>query len=244
MSRKKNEMDRREFLSTTAFAAAGFAATSLFFTGQAFATKPLIPRVGDKFTLPKLPYAQDSLAPHISARTIEFHYGKHHQGYINKLNDQISKNNVSNKSLEELIVMSAGKPEMSGIFNNAAQSWNHTFYWHCLKPNGGGDPSDKLLKMIQSAFGSVEALKKELAAAAGSQFGSGWAWLVADGKALKVVKTGNADNPMTSKQKPLLTIDVWEHAYYLDYQNRRADYVKAVLDNLVNWDFVSENLFG
>ena len=191
--------------------------------------------------LPPLPYAENALEPVITANTMSFHYGKHHKGYVDNLNKLIAGTEYSNLSLEKIITSTAGKPEKTAIFNNAAQTWNHTFYWKSMKPNGGGEPPAALKKRIEAAFGSVEACKKELANAAVSQFGSGWAWLVLDGSVLKVVKTANADDPLTTTMKPLLTIDVWEHAYYLDCQNRRADYVNAVLDKLINWEFALQN---
>ncbi len=195
------------------------------------------------FSLPALPYPDDALAPTISASTISFHYGKHHKAYVDNLNKMADGKDWAAKSLEDVIHMSAGKADMAGVFNNSAQIWNHTFYWNCLKPNGGGAPTGKLAQMIDAAFGSFDNFKKEFANAAMTQFGSGWAWLVAEGDAVKLVKTGNAETPLTNPAiKPLLTIDVWEHAYYVDYQNRRADYVAAVIDKLLNWDFAAANL--
>jgi Fe-Mn family superoxide dismutase len=172
---------------------------------------------------------------------MRFHYGKHHKGYVDNLNKLISGTDYSELSLEEIISGTAGRPERTAIFNNAAQTWNHTFYWNSLSPKGGGEPPAALKQRIEASFGSVDACKKELASAAVSQFGSGWAWLVLEGDKLKVVKTANADDPLTMGMKPLLTIDVWEHAYYLDYQNRRIDYVNAVLDKLINWEFALQN---
>lgn len=192
--------------------------------------------------LPPLPYADNALAPVISTNTIGFHYGKHHKAYIDNLNKLIAGTEFENLPLEKIITQTAGKADKSGIFNNAAQTWNHTFYWHCLMPKGGGEPPAVLKQKIEASFGSLDACKKELATAATTQFGSGWAWLVLKGDKLQVIKTGNADMPLTTGAKPLLTIDVWEHAYYLDYQNRRPDYVNAVLDKLINWDFAAENL--
>jgi superoxide dismutase, Fe-Mn family len=195
------------------------------------------------FALPPLPYADNALEPVISASTISFHYGKHHKAYADNLTKLSEGKDWANKSLEDVIRMSAGKADMVGVFNNAAQIWNHTFYWNCLKPNGGGAPTGKLAEMINAAFGSYDNFKKEFANAAMTQFGSGWAWLVAEGNAVKLVKTGNAETPLTNPaQKPLLTVDVWEHAYYVDYQNRRADYVNAVIEKLLNWDFAAANL--
>lgn len=192
--------------------------------------------------LPPLPYADNALTPVISANTIGFHYGKHHKTYVDNLNKLIAGNEFEKMLLEKIIAGTTGKADKAAIFNNAAQTWNHTFYWRSLSPKGGGEPPAVLKQKIEASFGTLDACKKELANAATTQFGSGWAWLVLDGGKLKVVKTSNADSPLTQGAKPLLTIDVWEHAYYLDYQNRRADYVNAVLDKLINWDFAAENL--
>ena len=192
--------------------------------------------------LPSLPYEQSALQPVISANTLSFHYGKHHKTYVDTLNKLITGTQFADMPLEQIIKATADQTDHTAIFNNAAQVWNHTFYWQSLKPKGGGEPPAVLERLMESSFGSVEACKKEWAAAALGQFGSGWAWLVLDGGKLKVVKTGNAHTPLTQAAKPLLTIDVWEHAYYLDYQNRRADYVNAVLDSLINWEFAAENL--
>lgn len=222
---------RRQFL--TAAGAATFAV--------AFSNFPRFAYAGTPFVLPKLPFAENALEPVISARTISFHYGKHHRTYIDNLNKLIAGTEFADMPLEKIIAATAGKPDKVGIFNNAAQVWNHTFYWQSLRPNGGGEPPAGLKQKIEASFGSVDACRKELANAAVTQFGSGWAWLVKDGEKLKVVKTGNADTPLTSTMKPLLTIDVWEHAYYLDYQNRRADYVNAVITKLLNWEFATEN---
>lgn len=194
------------------------------------------------YVLPSLPYAQNALEPIISANTISFHYGKHHKGYIDNLNKLVEGTEFAGLPLEKLITAVAGKADKAAIFNNASQAWNHAFYWNSLTPNGGGEPPAALKTKIEASFGTVDACKKELATAATTQFGSGWAWLVLDGDKLRVVKTGNADSPLVKGMKPLLTIDVWEHAYYLDYQNRRADYVNTVLDKLINWSFAAENL--
>jgi Fe-Mn family superoxide dismutase len=194
------------------------------------------------FTLPPLPYAMEALEPHISARTMEFHYGKHHQTYVNNLNKFVAGTDLENKTLEEVIHASSSKGEMTPIFNNAAQVWNHTFYWNSMSPNGGGAPKGQLKDMLIKSFGEMGDFENEFKQAAVSQFGSGWAWLVYDGEGLKVVKTSNADTPLVTKQKPLLTCDVWEHAYYLDYQNRRPDYVENFFTKLVNWDFAEKNL--
>ena len=192
--------------------------------------------------LPPLPYAENALDPVISADTIGFHYGKHHRGYVDTLNKLIAGTELANLSLKNIIAETAGKADKVAIFNNAAQAWNHTFYWRSLRPKGGGEPPAALKQRIDASFGNLDACKKELATAAATEFGSGWAWLVLEADKLKVVKTDNAETPLTKGVKPLLTIDVWEHAYYLDYQNRRADYVNAVLDKLINWDFAAENL--
>ena len=194
------------------------------------------------FTLPTLPYADTALAPVISANTLGFHYGKHHKTYVDNLNNLVKGTDLEGQSLEAIVAATAGKADKAGVFNNAAQVWNHTFYWNCLRQNGGGAPPAKLAQMIDAGFGSFDNFKKEFAQACVTQFGSGWGWLVVDGGALKVVKTANAEVPFTKGQKPLLTIDVWEHAYYLDYQNRRADYVNAVIEKLLNWHFAEENL--
>ncbi|MDI3285569.1 Fe-Mn family superoxide dismutase [Polyangium sp. 15x6] len=191
------------------------------------------------FTLPDLPYAKDALAPHISAETLEYHHGKHHNAYVTNLNKLIDGKPEASLSLEEIILRSDG-----GVFNNAAQVWNHTFYWHCMKPNGGGEPTGDLADAIKRDFGSFEKFKEEFANAAATQFGSGWAWLVEKDGKLAVTKTGNADLPMKHGQKALLTIDVWEHAYYIDYRNLRPKYIETFMAKLVNWDFVTKNLRG
>ena len=190
------------------------------------------------FTLMALPYADSALAPVVSPNTISFHHGKHHKTYVDNLNNLIKGTEFESMSLEDIVRKSSG-----GVFNNAAQIWNHDFYWNSLRAGGGGVPSGKVADRINESFGSFDEFKKQLSATTVSQFGSGWGWLVADsaGK-LKVVKTGNAEVPMTQGLKPLLTIDVWEHAYYLDHQNRRADYVNAVIDKLLNWEFAAKNL--
>ena len=195
------------------------------------------------FTLMALPYADNALAPIITPNTISFHHGKHHKTYVDNLNNLVKGTELEGKSLEEVVMATAGKADKAPLFNNAAQIWNHDFYWKSMKPNGGGAPTGKVADRINESFGSFEEFKKQLSATTVSQFGSGWGWLVADSAgALKVVKTGNAEVPFTQGLKPLLTIDVWEHAYYLDHQNRRADYVNAVIDKLVNWEFAAANL--
>jgi Fe-Mn family superoxide dismutase len=193
-------------------------------------------------SLPSLPYDKDALSPFISANTLDFHYGKHHKAYVDNLNKLIEGTDLDKLSLEEIIKISSKDAAKTGIFNNAAQSWNHAFYWQCLKAGGGGKPAGEIARMIDATWGSYEKFAEELKNAGTTQFGSGWAWLVLDGKDLKITKTANADTPLAYEQKPLLTIDVWEHAYYLDYQNRRPDYLTTVIQNLINWDFVNANL--
>jgi len=193
------------------------------------------------FELPNLPYTKDALAPHISENTINFHYGKHHQTYITNLNNLIKGTDLESKSLEEIIKISATDKSKAGIFNNAAQVWNHTFYWHSMKPKGGGKPTGKVLAKIEADFGSYENFVQEFKNAGITQFGSGWAWLVLENGKLKVTKTSNAETPLTTSAKPLLTMDVWEHAYYLDFQNARASYIDSFLNHLVNWEFAEEN---
>ena len=196
------------------------------------------------FSLPPLPYADNALEPLISANTLSFHYGKHHKTYVDNLNKLVEGKDLAAMSLEDIIKKSAGNPEMAGVFNNAAQIWNHTFYWNSLKPNGGGKPTGALAAAIDKDLGGYDKFKADFAAAAVTQFGSGWAWLVSDAGTLKIVKTGNAEVPLTKGQTPLLTIDVWEHAYYLDYQNLRAKYVETLIDKLLNWDFANKNFAG
>lgn len=196
-----------------------------------------------QFVLPALPYEENALEPVISAKTISFHYGKHHQAYVNKLNELVAGTDLAGLALEDVIAKTAGQPDKAGIFNNAAQVWNHTFYWNSLSPNGGGRPSGVIGKRIEADFGSYENFAKQFADAGLAQFGSGWVWLVDDGGILKILKTPNAENPMSQKKgRALLVIDVWEHAYYLDYQNRRNDYLKTVIEKLINWEFAEKNL--
>lgn len=192
-------------------------------------------------TLPPLPYGLDALEPHMSRTTMELHYGKHHATYVNKLNDFIAGTPLAEKSLEDTVRSTAIEASQAPVFNNAAQIWNHNLFWQCMKPGGGGNPSGALAAGIDAAFGDFAAFKKQFVAAGVAQFGSGWAWLVLDGDELKITKTSNADNPLTSGQKALLGIDVWEHAYYIDYQNRRPEYINSFLDDLLNWDFVAAN---
>jgi Fe-Mn family superoxide dismutase len=191
-------------------------------------------------TLPPLPYDAKALEPHISANTLSFHHGKHHKAYVDKTNELIAGTPLEGKSLEEII--QAAAKDKGPLFNNAAQVWNHTFYWNSMKPNGGGAPKGEIGKMIDKDFGGFDKFKEAFKQAGVTQFGSGWAWLVLEGSTLKVIKTGNADLPMVHGQKAILTMDVWEHAYYLDYQNRRPDYITTFLDKLVNWEFAEKNL--
>ncbi|WP_244986048.1 superoxide dismutase [Chromobacterium violaceum] len=226
------ELSRRGFLLSAAGSLAALALPGL--PGAAHASSAQV--------LPPLPYADNALEPVISARTIGFHYGKHHKAYLDNLNKLIAGRDYADLPLEDILTRSFGPAGDAAVFNNAAQLWNHTFYWRSMRPKGGGIPPQGLREKIEASFGSVDACKQQLAGAAISQFGSGWAWLVQDGDKLRVVKTGNADNPLTSGLTPLLNVDVWEHAYYLDYQNRRADYVNAVLDKLIDWEFAQRNL--
>src|SRR5690349_5972785 len=194
------------------------------------------------FELPPLPYDKSALEPHISAKTLEFHHGKHHQAYVTNLNNLVKDTPMANQSLEEIIKATAKDESKAGIFNNAAQVWNHTFFWNCMKPNGGGAATGDIAQAIERDLGGIGKFEEEFKKAATGQFGSGWAWLVADKGKLKITHTPNAVNPIAEGQTALLTCDVWEHAYYLDYQNRRPDFVQAFLDHLVNWDFVAQNL--
>ncbi|NOK15711.1 superoxide dismutase [Corallococcus carmarthensis] len=188
------------------------------------------------FTLPELPYKKDALAPHMSAETLEFHHDKHHATYVNKLNELTAGKPEAAKSLEEVILSSDGP-----VFNNAAQVWNHTFFWNCMKPSGGGKPTGEIAEAINRDFGSYDEFKRQFSDAAATQFGSGWAWLVKDGSKLAIMKTSNADLPMKHGKKALLTIDVWEHAYYIDYRNARPKFIETFITSLVNWDFVNAN---
>jgi Fe-Mn family superoxide dismutase len=191
------------------------------------------------FELPPLPYPKDALAPHMSAETFDYHHGKHHAAYVAKLNELTQGKPEANKSLEEIIRSSEG-----GLFNQAAQVWNHTFFWNCMKPGGGGDPKGDLADAIKRDFGSYDKFKEAFTAAAMGRFGSGWGWLVLDKGKLAITSTANAETPLTTGAKPLLTIDVWEHAYYIDYRNARPKFIEVFLQNLVNWDFAAKNLNG
>jgi len=193
--------------------------------------------------LPDLPFAQDALEPHISANTLSFHHGKHHNAYVTNLNKMIAGTDLEGKSLEEIILTVNGDASKMGVFNNAAQVWNHTFYWNSMSPNGGGKPSGKIGDAIDRDFGSYDEFAKAFTGAGGTQFGSGWAWLVSNNGKLEVRKTPNAETPLTEKGiTPLMTMDVWEHAYYLDFQNSRPGYMNAFLEHLVNWDFAEANM--
>ena len=204
---------------------------------------PVVTDNGNGFALPPLPYAPDALEPYTSSKTISFHYGKHHQTYVDTLNKLIGATPwATGKSLETLVQESAGLADQTAIFNNAAQTWNHTFFWQSMKPGGGGAPVGRLLTLLEASFGSFEQFKEAFVAAAVAQFGSGWVWLVHDSGGLQIVKTSNADTPIAHRQCALLTCDVWEHAYYLDCQNRRKDFVQSFLDHLANWEFAASQL--
>jgi Fe-Mn family superoxide dismutase len=194
------------------------------------------------FELPSLPYEASGLEPHYSERTLGFHHGKHHKAYVDNLNKLIAGTPMEDQTLEQIIMSSSSDPSKGAVFNNAAQVWNHTFFWNCMKPGGGGRPVGKLARRIESAFESYERFAEQFKATAVTRFGSGWGWLVLEGSDLKLVSTPNAETPMTKGQHALLTVDVWEHAYYLDYQNRRPDFIQAFLDHMVNWEFVAKNL--
>ena len=194
------------------------------------------------FELPSLPYANDALAPYMSAETLDFHHGKHHQTYVTNLNNLLKDHELQSSSLEDIVVKSSKDASMAGIFNNAGQHWNHILFWQCIKPNGGGSIPSELEGRLNSDFGSVEQFKEAFIQAGTTQFGSGWAWLAIDNGKLVVTKSPNASNPLVDGMKPILGCDVWEHSYYIDYRNRRPDYLKAFLDSLVNWEFVASQL--
>lgn len=193
-------------------------------------------------TLPDLPYSKDALEPYISAKTLEFHHDKHHKAYVDNANKLIEGTELANLDPEAIVKKVVGDAAKAGVFNNVAQAWNHSFYWKCMKPNGGGNPTGSIAQKINADFGGYDKFAEELKNAAVTQFGSGWAWLVMNNGKLQVVKTSNADTPIAHGSKPLLTVDVWEHAYYLDYQNRRPDYVTTFIQKLINWDFVNSCL--
>ena len=194
------------------------------------------------FELPSLPYANDALAPYMSAETLDFHHGKHHQTYVTNLNNLIKDTDLQNSSLEEIVIKSSKDSSMAGIFNNAGQHWNHILFWQCMKPKGGGSMPSKLEKKLSEDFGSVDKFKEAFIQAGTTQFGSGWAWLAVNNGKLVVTKSANASNPLVDGMKPILGCDVWEHSYYIDYRNKRPDYLKAFLDSLVNWEFVASQL--
>jgi len=194
------------------------------------------------FELPSLPYASDALAPYMSSETLDFHHGKHHQTYVTNLNNLVKDSDMQDASLEDVVIKSSKDASMAGIFNNAGQHWNHILFWQCMKPNGGGAIPSELENRINSDFGSVDQFKEAFVQAGTTQFGSGWAWLAIDNGKLVVTKSANASNPLVEGMKPILGCDVWEHSYYIDYRNKRPDYLKAFLDNLVNWEFVSSQL--
>tara|TARA_B110000483_G_C18190412_1_gene540719 strand:- start:780 stop:1370 length:591 start_codon:yes stop_codon:yes gene_type:complete len=193
-------------------------------------------------TVPPLPYADTALEPHMTANTLSFHFGKHHQAYATNLNKLIAGTDLEDNTLLEIIQQSAIDSKLAGVFNNASQVFNHSFFWESMKPQGGGAPHGKIAELINSSFGSYEKFAEAFTAAAMTQFGSGWAWLVLDGDKLVIEKTANADSPIAHGRKPLITIDVWEHAYYLDFQNLRPKYIQTFLDSLVNWDFANSNI--
>jgi Fe-Mn family superoxide dismutase len=194
------------------------------------------------FHLQPLPYEQNAMEPYISDRTMSFHYGKHHRAYVDNLNKLVADTPMADQTLEKVVMDTAGMADKTAIFNNAAQAWNHSFFWRSMKPNGGGKPAGRLLQLIETSFGSYEKFRTAFADAAMAQFGSGWIWLAQEGDFLRIVKTSNADTPMARGSNVLLTCDVWEHAYYLDYQNRRKDFVQVYLDHLANWDFAASQL--
>ena len=194
------------------------------------------------FELPSLPYANDALAPYMSSETLDFHHGKHHQTYVTNLNNLLKDNELQGASLEDIVVKSSKDTSMAGIFNNAGQHWNHILFWQCMKPNGGGSIPSELEARLNSDFGSIDKFKEAFIQAGTTQFGSGWAWLAIDNGKLVVTKSANASNPLVDGMKPILGCDVWEHSYYIDYRNKRPDYLKAFLDSLVNWEFVASQL--
>ena len=194
------------------------------------------------FELPSLPYANDALAPYMSVETLDFHHGKHHQTYVTNLNNLLKDHELQSSSLEDIVVKASKDASMAGIFNNAGQHWNHILFWQCMKPNGGGSIPSELEGRLNSDFGSVEQFKEAFIQAGTTQFGSGWAWLAIDNGKLVVTKSPNASNPLVDGMKPILGCDVWEHSYYIDYRNKRPDYLKAFLDSLVNWEFVASQL--
>ncbi len=235
-------ISRRTFLQ---LALGGAVAASTHRLVSAAPAHPYLKEAPMTFTLPPLPFDKAALEPHISAQTFDFHHGKHHNAYVTKLNELVAGTDYASMPLEEIITATAGKADKMAIFNNAAQHWNHSFFWQCLKPNGGGKPTGELAKRMDSDLGGYEKFAADFKAAAIGQFGSGWAWLVSDASGkLEIMKTANADLPLAHGKRALMTVDVWEHAYYLDYQNRRPDFVQTCLDKLINWDFVAKNYAG
>ena len=229
--------------------AVGCMVTLLIFAGCAsgpdkagMAPVPVAPVKGGPFQLPPLPYEQNALEPYMSAKTLSYHYGKHHQTYVDNLNKLVAATPMATQPLEKIMTETAGKADKTAVYNNAAQIWNHSFFWKNMKPNGGGKPAGHLLSLIEKSFGSYEIFKTAFVDTAVSQFGSGWVWLVQEGDSLKIEKTSNADTPAAHGKTVLLACDVWEHAYYLDYQNRRKDFVQAFLDHLVNWEWAASQL--
>jgi Fe-Mn family superoxide dismutase len=228
-------MERRQFLKATMSMGALALIQLAGFGCQRTSPSPAV-------QLPDLPYPNDALEPYVSAKTISLHHGKHHQGYVAKTSALVAGTPYQNMPLTDIIRATHGVPDKAAIFNNAAQVFNHNFYWKSMKPNGGGRPSGEVGRLVDGSFGGYEAFREQFLNAAQTQFGSGWVWLVNDAGGLRIVQTSNADTPIATGEVPVLTLDVWEHAYYLDYQNRRADYAKAYLDCLVNWDFAEKNL--
>lgn len=231
-------MERREFLKVSA----GAGAAALFYlTGFGCSSRTEDARFG----LPDLPYPADALEPHISERTVRLHYGKHHAGYVAKTKQGAKGTRYGSMDLTEIIRRARGKSEATALYNNAAQAFNHNFYWHSLTPKGGGGkPTGVMKALLDKAFGSYDGFRRAFLSRAGAQFGSGWIWLVQDEDQVKITATSNADTPVAYGEVPLLTVDLWEHAYYLDYQNRRTDYVTVCLDHLLNWNFAEKNLTG
>lgn len=233
------QLTRRIFIRSAAATSMWLAVSGNGMAGDS--TAPAAQPKDIAFQIQPLPYEQNALEPYISARTMNFHFGKHHQAYVDNLNKLVAGTCLAGQTLVKVVTETAGS-EQAAIFNNAAQVWNHAFFWHSMKPGGGGKPAGRLLQLIEASFGSYEKFRTDFMEKAISQFGSGWVWLVQDGDSLRIEKTSNADTPMAHGRNTLLTCDVWEHAYYLDYQNRRKDFVQAFLDHLVNWDFAASQL--
>ncbi len=230
-------VDRRSFMKALGMGGAFLALNATGFVPGALASDRARP-----FRLPPLPYSPRALVPYISQATMNFHYGRHHDTYVSNLNQLVRGTGLAGDSLEDIIRKTAGKKDQKAIFNNAAQSWNHDFYWHSMKPGGGGKPSGELLRMIEESFGDWQSFKDDFSQSALTIFGSGWGWLVQEGSKLRIVQTRNADTPLVEDLNPLLTIDVWEHAYYLDRKNVRKDYITVFMNHLINWEFARKNL--